>query len=296
MSEGLKLFLSYLVSGLIIGNIYGLMALGLTIILGVMKIVNFAHGEFYMLGGYAAYICSVRLGLSPALSIVVAMGAVFVIGLVVERSLLTPLYAGKLDRPSDYALLMTFALSVFLMNVVIPIFGPYQKSSAPLAQGSVNLGVVMVGATRLLASLISILLMAALLLVLRKTRLGIALRAIAQDRDAAAVCGIDVNRMNPAAFGIGTAMAAAAGALLAPTFLVYPASGTLAASKANAILVLGGMGSVKGAILGALLLGVFEALGVLFLTPGYRDVYGFLIIVLVLLIKPTGLFGAQEFS
>ena len=296
MSEGLELFLSYLLSGLIIGNIYGLMALGLTIILGVMKIVNFAHGEFYMLGGYAAYICSVRLGLSPALSIVLAMGAVFVIGLVVERSLLTPLYAGKLDRPGDYALLMTFALSVFLMNVVIPIFGPYQKSSAPLAQGSVNLGVVMVGATRLLASLISILLMAGLLLVLRKTRLGIALRAIAQDRDAAAVCGIDVNRMNPAAFGIGTAMAAAAGALLAPTFLVYPASGTLAASKANAILVLGGMGSVKGAILGALLLGVFEALGVLFLTPGYRDVYGFLIIVLVLLIKPTGLFGAQEFS
>jgi branched-chain amino acid transport system permease protein len=102
--------------------------------------------------------------------------------------------------------------------------------------------------------------------------------------------------MNPAAFGIGTAMAAAAGALLAPSFLVYPAAGTLAASKANAILVLGGMGSVKGAIVGALLLGVFEALGVLFLTPGYRDVYGFLVIVLVLLIKPTGLFGAQEFS
>ena len=296
MSEGLKMFLSYVINGLIIGNIYGLMALGLTIILGVMKIVNFAHGEFYMLGGYAAYIASIRLGLSPVLSIVLAMVAVFLIGVLVERSLLTPLYAGKLERPGDYALLMTFALSVFLMNVVIPIFGPYQKSSAALAEGSVNLGVVMVGTTRLIASLVAIALMAALLIVLKKSRLGIALRAIAQDRDAAAVCGIDVNRMNPAAFGIGTAMAAAAGALLAPTFLVYPASGALAASKANAILVLGGMGSVKGAIIGALLLGVFEALGVLFLTPGYRDVYGFLVIVLVLLIKPTGLFGGQEFS
>jgi branched-chain amino acid transport system permease protein len=290
------MFLSYLVSGVIIGNIYGLMALGLTIILGVMKIVNFAHGEFYMLGGYAAYVSSIKLGIDPRLSILVAMGVVFIIGVIVERGLLTPLYAGKLDRPGDYALLMTFALSVFLMNVVIPIFGPYQKSSAPLAEGSVNLGVVMVGKTRLIASLVSILLMAILLVALKKTRLGIALRAIAADRDAAAVCGIDVNRMNPAAFGIGTAMAAAAGALLAPSFLVYPACGTIAASKANAILVLGGMGSTKGAIVGALLLGVFEALGVLFLTPGYRDVYGFLVIVLVLLIKPTGLFGSQEFS
>ena len=296
MSAGLSMFLSYLVSGLIIGNIYGLMALGLTIILGVMKIVNFAHGEFYMLGGYAAYVSSIKLGIDPRLSILVAMAVVFVIGVLVERGLLTPLYAGKLDRPGDYALLMTFALSVFLMNVVIPIFGPYQKSSAPLAEGSVNLGVVMVGKTRLIASLVSILLMALLLVALKKTRLGIALRAIAADREAAAVCGIDVNRMNPAAFGIGTAMAAAAGALLAPSFLVYPACGTIAASKANAILVLGGMGSTKGAIIGALLLGVFEALGVLFLAPGYRDVYGFLVIVLVLLIKPTGLFGSQEFS
>jgi branched-chain amino acid transport system permease protein len=294
MSEGLKLFLSYVVSGLVIGNVYGLMALGLTIILGVMKIVNFAHGEFYMLGGYAAYLFSIKLGVSPLLSIVAAMVIVFLIGAFVERALLTPFYGGKLDRPSDYALLMTFALSVFLMNVMIPIFGPYQKSAAPLAQGSVNLGVVQVGATRLLASLVAILLMALLVVVLKRTSLGVALRAIAQDRDAAAVCGIDVNRMNPVAFGIGTAMAAAAGALLAPTFLVYPACGTLAASKANAILVLGGMGSVKGAIIGALLLGVLEALGVLFLTPGYRDVYGFIVIVLVLLIKPTGLFGGQE--
>jgi branched-chain amino acid transport system permease protein len=295
MSDGLRLLLSYVINGLIIGNIYGLMALGLTIILGVMKIVNFAHGEFYMLGGYAAYFCSIKLGLGPAVSILLAMLAVFLIGVFVERSLLTPLYGGALERPDDYALLMTFSLSVFLMNVVIPIFGPYQKASAPLATGSVRLGFVSVGSTRIIASAVAILLMALLLVVLSRTRLGVALRAIAQDRDAAVVCGIDANRMNPVAFGIGTAMAAAAGALLAPTFLVYPASGTLAVSKANAILVLGGMGSVKGAIVGALLLGVLESLGVLLLAPGYRDVYGFLIIVLVLLIRPTGLFGGQQF-
>ena len=295
MSEGLRLFLSYVIHGLIIGNIYGLMALGLTIILGVMKIVNFAHGEFYMLGGYAAYICSIKLGLGPVVSILMAMLAVFLMGVFTERSLLTPLYGGTLERPDDYALLMTFSLSVFLVNVVIPIFGPYQKASAPLAQGTVSLGIVSVGATRLVACAAAILLMGLLLIMLSRTRLGVALRAIAQDRDAAAVCGINVDRMNPFAFGIGTAMAAAAGALLAPTFLVYPASGALAASKANAILVLGGMGSVKGAIIGALLLGVLESLGVLFLTPGYRDVYGFILIVLVLLIRPTGLFGGQEF-
>ena len=295
MSAGLRLFLSYVVNGLIIGNIYGLMALGLTIILGVMKIVNFAHGEFYMLGGYAAYVCSVKLGLGPLVSILAAMLVVFLMGVVTERSLLTPLYAGKLERPDDYALLMTFSLSVFLVNIVIPVFGPYQQASAPLAQGAVNLGIVSVGATRIISSAAAILLMGLLLIVLSRTRLGVALRAIAQDRNAAAVCGIDVDRMNPVAFGIGTAMAAAAGALLAPTFLVYPGSGALAASKANAILVLGGMGSVKGAIIGALLLGVLESLGVLFLAPGYRDVYGFMLIVLVLLIRPTGLFGGQQF-
>ena len=248
MPKSLELFLSYVINGLIIGNIYGLMALGLTLILGVMKIVNFAHGEFYMLGGYAAYICSIKLGLGPVSGILGAIISVFLIGLFVERALLTPFYSGKLERPNDYALLMTFSLSVFLMNVVIPIFGPYQKASAPLAQGSVNFGVVSVGATRGIGSLVAIFLMAALLLLLSKTRLGIALRAIAQDRDAAAICGIDVNHMNPVAFGIG-----------------------------------------------ALLLGVLESLGVLFLSPGYRDVYGFLVIVLVLLIKPTGLFGGQEF-
>jgi branched-chain amino acid transport system permease protein len=189
--------------------------------------------------------------------------------------------------------MMTFALSVFLLNVVIPIFGPYQKSARPLLDGSLKLGFMMISAPRVVASLSAVLLMGVSLLVLQRTKLGIALRAVAMDRDAAAVCGIDINRMNPVAFGVGASMAGAAGALLAPVFLVYPGSGTLPGLKALAVIVLGGMESPKGAIIGALLLGVLESLSVLFLSPAYRDVYGFLLIVVVLLIRPTGLFGGK---
>lgn len=293
MTEFQQLFVSYLIHGVVTGSLYGLMSLGLTLISGVMKIINFAHGEFYMLGGYVAYVCSIRLGLGALPSILIAIVVVFLVGVLVERSLLTPLYSGKLDRPGNYALMMTFALSAFLMNAAIPVFGPYQKSAVALLEGSLKVGFVTMGASRVIASVVSIILMGLFLVLLQRTGLGLALRAVALDRDAAAVCGIDINRMNPVAFGLGASMAAAAGALLAPVFLVYPTSGALPALKAFAVIVLGGMESSKGAIAGALFLGVLESLSVLFLSPAYRDVYGFLVIVLVLLIRPAGLFGGE---
>jgi branched-chain amino acid transport system permease protein len=285
---------SYVVNGLVVGSLYGLMSLGLTIISGVMKIINFAHGEFYMLGGYAAFLFSAHLGFGPVASILAAVVVVFLLGALVERTLLTPLYGGKLDRPDTYALMMTFAVSIFLINAVVAVFGPYQKAPTGLVEGSLRLGFLRLSAPRVAAAVISIALMTLFMLVLQRTIFGIALRAVALDRDAAAVCGIDVDRMNPLAFGLGTSMAAAAGALLAPVFLVYPGSGTLPALKAFAVIVLGGMESPKGAIVGAILLGVLESLSVLFLSPAYRDVYGFLVIVLVLLIRPTGLFGGKQ--
>jgi branched-chain amino acid transport system permease protein len=294
MADTVQTVISFVIHGLVAGSLYGLMALGLTLISGVMKIINFAHGEFYMLGGYVAYFLSMQLGLGAFPSILVAVVAVFLIGVLVERLLLTPLYAGKLDRPDNYALMMTFAVSVFLVNAVVPVFGPYQKGAAALAEGSLRIGFVILSKQRAVASLIALGLMMAFLVILQRTKLGVALRAVALDRDAAAVCGIDINRMNPVAFGIGASMAGAAGALLAPVFLVYPGSGVVPALKAFSVLVLGGMESVKGAIIGALMLGVFESLSVLVFSPAYRDVYGFLVIVLVLLVRPTGLFGGRQ--
>lgn len=285
---------NFIVNGLIMGCLYALMAAGLALILGVLKIVNFAHGEMYMIGAYVFYAFTARLGVHPAISIVFSMLAVGLLGALVERGLLTPLYAGKLERPDEYALLMTFGLGILLLQAALQVMGPYQKSPPELAAGSLEFMGIVLSANRAVAGAIAMVFLLALLTILQRTQLGIALRALAQDRDVAAVMGINVHRMSPVAFGMGAALAAASGSLLGPIFLVYPAMGALPSVKSYVILVLGGMGSVKGAILGALLLGVLENLGVFFLSPGYRDAYGFLVLIVVLLLRPNGLFGGEQ--
>jgi branched-chain amino acid transport system permease protein len=285
---------NYVANGLIMGCLYALMAVGLALILGVLKIVNFAHGEFYMMGAYVFYLLTSRAGLGPVPSILVSMVAIFVLGMLVERGLLTPLYQGRLERPDEFALLMTFGLSIFLVQLALRVFGPYQKSPPELLSGSFQLRFLVLPASRVVAGAAALVILFALFGVLQKTTLGIALRALAQDREVAAVMGIDVHKMSPVAFGMGTALAAASGSLLGPVFLVYPAMGLTPAIKSYVILVLGGMGSIKGAVLGAILLGLLESLGVFFLSPGYRDAYGFAVLILVLLLRPSGLFGGEQ--
>jgi branched-chain amino acid transport system permease protein len=283
--------LSYLVNGLMMGSIYALMAIGLALILGVLRIVNFAHGEFYMWAAYISYFCGTVLGLSPYLSAVFAMTFAFILGVATERLLITPFYSGK--AVGDYDLLITFALSFFLINLAVRVFGPYQVAAPALAQGFVKIGPLSVSAGRLLAAVLALTMLIALLQVIRRTVVGITLRATSQDREVAAAMGVNVSRISTLGFGIGGLLAGASGALLGPIFVVAPMMGELPSGKSFVILVLGGMGSIKGALLGALMLGVFENLGVLLLSPSYRDAYGFLVLVLVLLVKPTGLFGGE---
>lgn len=299
-ADFMEYFLSLSTVGLIMGVIYALMALGLTLIFSILRIINFAHGEFYMLGGYASYfILSTFTGLHPLLAIPLAGLVVALIGLGFELGFLRVVHQDRIERPAEYALLVTFGMSFFLMNLALAVFGPYPYRSPSFFQGTVRLGFVQVSADRLTAGVLSLLLVAMLLVVINKTWVGKALRAVSQDKQAAAVVGINPLRMNTIAFALGIGLAAVAGAVLVPTFFVTPDVGAVPSIRSYIIIVLGGMGSIPGSILGGILIGLVESLGAgYFPDPSraltYKTAFGLIIFVLVLLFRPTGLFGRKE--
>jgi branched-chain amino acid transport system permease protein len=296
----MKYFLSLCTTGLIMGVIYALMALGLTLIFSILRVINFAHGEFYMLGGYAIYfILNTFTGLHPLLAVPLAGLITAVIGLAFELVFLRPIHQDRIERPDEYAVLVTFGLSFFLMNLALAVFGPYPHRPPSFFEGAVNLGLVRVGADRLTASVLSLVLLGLLLLVINKTWVGKALRAVSQDKDAAAVVGINQLSMNSIAFALGAGLAGVAGALLAPSFSITPDVGAVPSVRSYVIIVLGGMGSIPGSILGGILIGLVESLGAgYFPDPSralnYKTVFGLVIFALVLLFRPTGLFGREE--
>lgn len=285
---------------MIIGVIYALMALGLTLIFSILKVINFAHGEFYMIGGYASYfILSMFTGLHPLLIVPIAGLIAVLIGLFFELVFLRPIHQERIERPGEYAILITLGLSFFLMNLALAVFGPYPHRPPSFFQGTVRLGFMNVSADRLTASVSSLLLLAVLLVIIHKTWVGKALRAVSQDKQAAAIVGINPLAMYTIAFAVGTGLAAVSGALLAPSFSVTPDVGAVPSTRSYVIIVLGGMGSIPGSILGGLLIGLVESLGAgYFPDPSraltYKTVFGLIIFVLVLLFRPTGLFGRKE--
>ena len=285
-------------NGLVIGLLYALMAVGLSLIFSVLKLVNFAHGECYMMGGFISYYLATLFGLNPVLSVFLAMIGVFLIGVAIQYLLLRPIYTGAVERKGEYAILITFGLGIFLQNLAMSVFGPWTKRSPDFLPGTTLLGFLTVDNNRLVVSAAAILIVTALLIIIGKTFVGKALRAVSQDRDAAAIVGINSHRMNLLAFGIGVALAGGAGALIGPIFLISPVMGILPGIKSFVIIVLGGMGSIKGAIIGSLLLGQMESLGSVFLldpTRGlaYKNAFGVLLLAIILLLKPTGLFGEK---
>ncbi|MGQ4810158.1 High-affinity branched-chain amino acid transport system permease protein LivH [Candidatus Entotheonellaceae bacterium PAL068K] len=287
--------LSQLFNGLIFGLLYGLIALGLTIVFSIMRVVNFAHGELYMLGGYLLYFLTIHLGLPAILGLPLCMLAVCLAGFLVERLLLRPVYTARLERAEEYAIIITFGLSLMLQNSALWGIGPYELTPASFWSGSKQIfGDLYLGGDRLFAAAMAALLLTATLLLMYQTWLGQALMATAQNRVGAAVVGIHVVRMNLYAMGLSGMLAAAAGALIAPIFLVYPDVGAVPVVKAFVVIVLGGMGSIPGSILGAVLLGLVESLGSVYIAVAYRDVYAFLVLIVVLLFRPYGLFGQRE--
>jgi branched-chain amino acid transport system permease protein len=274
----------YVLSGLVIGVIYSLMALGITFIYSIMKMINWSMGEFYMIGSYVQYALIVNV-VGPRrwyLALPLAMGAVFLLGLGVERR-------------DEYATVMTIALMVLFRNLAIVLGGPNQYAPPDYAR-PVTLGTLPISGNRFVALIGTLVLLGLFYLVIKKTWIGRALRGAAQNRVGIQTAGIDVLRLDMVAFGVGVALAAAAGALLAPDFLVYPENGAISTFKGFEIIVIGGLGSILGSVVGGVLLGVIEALGSVFISAAYKDLYGFLLLIVLLVFRPTGLFGERERS
>ncbi len=309
-----------LTNGLVIGTIYGLMALGLTLIFSILGIVSFAHGEFYMLGGMVVYYMSAVWfpGINPIVSVLAAALVTFVIGVIFERLFLRAMNTGQVERPGEYAILVTFGLGFFLQYLTLALVGAnpkkvqrffeYPNIKLPTVENPSLLNVtagnltlfnfISIPSPRFTAALIALILLGMLMWFLYHTWIGKALRAVSQDRQAAAVTGINPNTMNTLAFGLGTMLAGLSGASLVQVFSWVPWVGIPASARSFVIIVLGGMGSLPGAFIGGLIVGIVEALGAGCVpdpqrAASYIPAYGMIILVLVLLLKPTGLFGRE---
>ena len=286
------LALDLFVNGLIFGLFYALMAVGLAMIFGVLKIVNFAHGEFYMVGAYTYVLVALKLGVSPWIALPCAA-----VGWIVERTLMRPLYAGYGSwsiMKDEYAVVVTFGLSLFLINLVDKVVGPYPYRGPMLTQISrFAFGPVMLNGQKLIAAGVSAALLVGLALFLKRSLWGRQIQAVAQNRLGASLAGIDATRTTSLIFAISGLLAALSGALLAPLINPSPDVGGFPAVKSFVIVVLGGMGSVWGAMIASLLLGVLESFFAVYVSYDYRDAFGLLILILVLLFRPQGLMGEK---
>jgi len=283
--------LQHLLNGLLLGATYSLLGIGLTLVFGLMNVVNFAHGEFYTLGAYAAFAALALASVDFFLAIPLAIVAGALAGGVCERVLLRPLRGQSIDT----VMLVMIGLWIAMQNAELLGWGGVAKSvPTPFPTQPVVLGAVSVAPLRIFVFLVSGLLILGAHLLLSRTKLGRAMRATFQDRETAALMGVSIERIHTVTFAFGAGLAAAAGALLGPVFLLYPSMGDLASLKAFSVVILGGLGNFGGAALGGLVLGIAEELGAGYISSGYRDAVGFLMIVAVLLLRPSGLFARAE--
>lgn len=282
-------FLQNLSNGLLIGGVYALIGVGLTLVFGVMKTINFAHGDFVVLGMYTAVLLNVLWGWDPYLSLLVAIPLGFIFGASLQRIVLARL----VDAPPESTLLVTLGLALVIGNVLLLTFGAEPKSvNVSYAASTLSLGDIYFSVILLSAGGATVLLIGGLYVLLSHTELGRSIRATAENRLGAELVGIDTRRIEAIVFGIGTALAMAAGTVLIPLLFATPSfSGAIFTLKAFVVTVLGGLGNVGAAIAGGLLLGVVEVLGASYLTSSYRDAYGLVVFLLVLLLRPEGLFG-----
>jgi len=282
-------FLMYVTNGIVIGVINAISAIGVSLIVGIMKVVNFAHGELYIFAGYFSYHLSVSLGLHPLLAMPISIFLVFVIGLVMEKTLIRPTYGDDM-----YSLIITFVLSIVLQNAALLIFGPYPNKPPSLVTGATNiLGFFHYGNQRLLSFFISLGILFFIFYLIKKTWFGKSIRAVSQDREMSGLMGVDHYRINMLSFGLGASLAGAAGVILAPIFPVTPSASSAVSLTAFVVVVLGGMGSLKGCIVGGLVLGIIENLGAAYISTMYRHIFAFVILILVLVFRPWGLYGQR---
>jgi branched-chain amino acid transport system permease protein len=290
-----------LIVGLMMGVVYALMAIGITFIASVMKMINWSMGEFYMIGSYLQFILLTQLfpqfGASGwwLLALPIAMLGVGLLGMVLQRLLLAPMFDYGDTHRFEYATIITIAFSVFFQSVAVVWAGPYQFSPKEYFPSILvaDLGVSING-SRLAAAVSAAVILLAFYIFIKKTMVGLSFLGTAQNRLGAQTAGIRLQRVDMIGFGIGVALAAAAGALLAPVFLVYPANGATSTVKGFEIIVIGGLGSLPGAVIAAFALALIESFGSVFINPSYQDLYGFVFLIAILLLRPQGLFGERE--
>jgi len=278
-------------SGVLTGGVYAMVGIGLSLIFGVMRIVNFAHGEFMAVGMYLAFVLFRVAGLDPYVSLLCVAPAGLLLGAAVERLLLAPIQNSAEHAP----ILMTVGVGLILSNVLLLVFGAHPETIyTSYSTRTVRIFSVTLSLPLLVSFALTVLVVAALYLVLTRTDFGRAIRASAQNRDAAELQGVDTRFVRTAVFGIGTVLSMAAGVLLLPALYVFPTIGGIFTLKAFVVTVLGGMGSVVGAIWGGLLLGVVESVAASFGATGSRDAFGLVAFLLILLVRPAGLFGRSR--
>jgi branched-chain amino acid transport system permease protein len=279
-----------LLSGLLLGGIYALMGLGLSLTLGVMRIVNLAHGVFYALGSFVIYSFIVQAKVNPFIALFFTFIIIFFIGIVVERILIKPVRESEMN-----VMIVTFAFAIFAEQCIRLGWGVMYRSTPPFFKGELNINHIFLDYQRILAFAIGITIIIGLVIALKKTKLGKATRMVQQNYEMAMLLGINVHLISMLVYGLGAAFAALAGCLLAPLYLIFPAMGWTPLLMSFAIVILGGMGSITGTVIGGFLFGLTTLMTSYYISSGMVNVVPFLAMVITLLIRPGGFLGKEIF-
>ncbi len=287
----METFLQVVANGLMLGGLFAIISIGLTLIFGIIKVVNFAHGEFLMAGMFLTYLITTQLGLHPYASVVVVAPALFVLGAATQKLLIQPLLSARDDHVQIFA---TVGLSTAMINLALLIFGAdIANTPSSGLRSSIQLGPVRILEGQLYILICAALLVVGLELFLRRTQTGRAIRAVAQNRAAAQLMGINVNWIYVLSFGIGAACVGLASSLVAPLYPTSSTIGTYFVLTAFVVVVLGGLGSIPGAFVGAIIIGLLDSLAGFYIGSDLREAVVFGVFLVILILKPSGLFGTR---
>jgi branched-chain amino acid transport system permease protein len=287
------IYAQILANGLVLGGLYACIAVGFSLVWGVLNVINILHGTFIVLGSYIAFFAYSYAGIHPFASVVVAGAALYIVGYAIQKGFVNRV----VTAPVLITLTLTFGLDLVLNNAMLVAFtADYRKINLANPLGSVEIGSVFLPGDRVAATALALLLTLLLYWLLRNTRIGRAIVAVRMDRDAAALMGVDVGRVNAVTFGIGALMAGAAGALLSIVYPISPLNSSLFLGKAFVVCVLGGLGSVPGALIGGLVLGIIESFGSFWLGPEHAVTISFALLLMLLFVRPSGLLGKRGYE